>query len=94
MRNHRLPVGHPSCFASRRDARMKTLLERAKEAGVAAEKIHEVLTEPEAVAFALGLAKPGDLVVIFADDVTQSWKQVIYWGKPAAEQRPGDLEHA
>ncbi len=71
----------------------RLIAEGAKEAGIAAEKIHEVLTEPEAVSFALGLAKPGDLVVIFADDVTQTWKQVIYWGKPAAEQRATDVEH-
>ncbi len=28
------------------------------------------------------MAKPGDLLVVFADDVTASWKQIIYWGKP------------
>ena len=30
------------------------------------------------------MAKPGDLLVVFADDVTASWKQIIYWGKPEA----------
>jgi cyanophycin synthetase len=72
----------------------RLIAEGAKEAGIAAEKIHEVLTEPEAVSFALGLAKPGDLVVIFADDVTQTWKQVIYWGKPAADHRAVEVESA
>ena len=37
-------------------------------------------------------ADVGDLVVIFADDVTQTWKQVIYWGKPEGEQRHGAQE--
>ena len=37
--------------------------------------------EREGIELALSMARPGDLVVIFADDVTRTWKQVIYWGK-------------
>jgi hypothetical protein len=42
------------------------------------------------------LAEPGDLVVIFADDVTRTWKQVIYWGRPESEHNFGaaDVERA
>ena len=29
------------------------------------------------------------LVVIFADDVTQTWKQVIYWGRDEGDARAG-----
>jgi len=36
----------------------------------------------------MSMAKPGDLVVIFADDVTAVWKQVIYWGKERTSQIP------
>lgn len=49
--------------------------------GVAPERLITQLAEPAAVEHALAIAQPGDLVVIFADDVTRSWKQVIYWGK-------------
>ena len=57
------------------------LREGALEGGLADERIFTKLDEPEAVAAALAMAQPGDLVVIFADDVTHTWKQVIYWGK-------------
>ncbi|APR77882.1 Cyanophycin synthase [Minicystis rosea] len=53
----------------------------ALEGGLAEERIITKLDEPAAVETALALAQPGDLVVIFADDVTHTWKQVIYWGK-------------
>jgi cyanophycin synthetase len=70
------------------------LAEGAAAGGVPREQIFRRLTEREAVDFALSIAKPGDLVVIFADDVTQSWKQIIYWGKPESERRAADLERA
>jgi cyanophycin synthetase len=62
----------------------------AIEGGVDPARIHEHLDESAAVAFALGHAAPGDLLVIFADDVTRTWKQVIYWGR-AAGPSDGDL---
>jgi cyanophycin synthetase len=51
----------------------------AKSAGHATTEI--VLPENEAVERALKAAQPGDLVVIFADEITTVWKQVIYWGR-------------
>ena len=57
------------------------LREGAEQAGVPGDQIVEKLDEGEAIELALGLARPGDLLVIFADDVTAAWKQVIYWGK-------------
>ncbi len=65
----------------------RLLREGAIEGGASPESIHEYGDEQTAIDFALGLAKPGDLVVLFADDVTAVWKQVIYWGKdrPAEE---------
>ncbi len=59
----------------------RLLREGAVEGGIAEDRIHVHLDEPAAVAFALGHAAPGDLVVVFADDVTRTWKQVIYWGR-------------
>jgi cyanophycin synthetase len=67
----------------------RLLHEGALAGGAAEDRIHERLSEAEAVELALLLAKPGDLVVIFADDVTKTWKQVIYWGRPESEQRFG-----
>jgi cyanophycin synthetase len=70
------------------------LADGARSAGKPDEAIVTKLDEREAVELALGQAKPGDLVVIFADDVTRTWKQVIYWGKPnerrADAPREGD----
>ena len=62
----------------------RLLREGAVEGGVAPGTCHELLTEREAIELGLGMAKPGDLLVVFADDVTASWKQIIYWGKPEA----------
>ncbi len=56
------------------------------EAGIAEERITTVLPELEAVDYALGHAAPGDLVVVFADQVTPVWKRIIYFRKPEAQQ--------
>jgi cyanophycin synthetase len=71
----------------------RLLREGAVEGGVAPEKCHELMTEREAIELAMSMAKPGDLVVVFADDVTACWKQIIYWGKPEAALADA-LEHA
>jgi cyanophycin synthetase len=74
------------------------LREGAIAGGVPADRIVSRLTEHEAVEFVLGHARPGDLVVIFADDVTSTWKQVIYWGRrdgePKASAGDGKADHA
>lgn len=64
------------------------LAEGAREAGRSPENIFQRTDEREAVELAMSMAKPGDLVVIFADDVTAVWKQVIYWGKERTSQIP------
>ncbi len=53
----------------------------ALNTGFEETRISTVLPELEAVDEALGRAKDGDLVVIFADQVTPVWKRIIYWGK-------------
>jgi len=55
-------------------------------------------SEVEAIETALGTAATGDLLVIFADELARSWKQIIYHkkaerealvtAKPAREPRP------
>jgi cyanophycin synthetase len=59
-------------------------------AGVADGKVQLIETEEAAVEAALAQARPGDLVLVFADKVTRTWKQVIYHGgrKPEAEAAP------
>ncbi len=60
------------------------LRESAQAAGMPAKQIITILNEQEAVRYALDQGKPKDLVVIFADNVTAVWKEVIYYGKPEA----------
>jgi cyanophycin synthetase len=52
--------------------------EAAIEAGMRDDQIMVVLDETTAVRHALSLGQPGDLVVIFADNITPVWKAVIY----------------
>jgi cyanophycin synthetase len=52
--------------------------EEAIAAGMRDEQIITILDEREAVRHALGLGQLQDLVVIFADDITGVWKEVIY----------------
>ncbi len=49
------------------------------EAGVAADAIEIIADEQQAVAHALQLAEDNDLVMIFGDNITRSWKQIIYF---------------
>ncbi|ABX03265.1 MAG TPA: cyanophycin synthetase [Herpetosiphon sp.] len=56
------------------------------EAGFAESNIHYTRHEREAIAMALDGAQRGDLVMVFADEPTEAWKQIIYWGKPRDAQ--------
>jgi len=47
--------------------------------GFAADRVQIINDEQEAITAALELGKPGDLVLIFADQPARSWKQVIYF---------------
>jgi cyanophycin synthetase len=59
------------------------------EAGVNSNNIETIQSEAEAVDHALSIAKEGDLVVIFADKLKRTWKQIIYLNKDkdAAEEK-------
>ena len=50
---------------------------RLREAGIGADAISVIPDEQEAIEAALRMAQPGDLVLIFADALVRSWKQVI-----------------
>jgi cyanophycin synthetase len=56
-------------------------------AGVAAAAISVIPDEQEAIDAALAMGRPGDLVLIFADALVRSWKQVTKF-KPAGSVTP------
>jgi cyanophycin synthetase len=53
-----------------------------REAGVPADAISIIPDEQQAIDAALNMGQPGDLVLIFADQLTRSWKQITKF-KPA-----------
>lgn len=62
------------------------MLERTLLAkGVAPEAISVIVDEQEAVRAALEEARPGDLVLVFGDNVTRCWKQIIYFGRGSGD---------
>jgi cyanophycin synthetase len=77
-----------------------TLMSRAlRDSGFAADKVQIIIDEAAAIDAALALAQPGDLLVIFGDNLTRSWKQVIYFrhgegGAAAAAREVGELAAA
>ena len=53
-------------------------------AGFPAERISPgSMDEEEAVQRALETAQPGDLLVIFGDDLDRVWHQIVTFGRPA-----------
>ncbi len=64
----------------------RLLQESLIAAGVESDRITVILEEQEAVETALGLAQPGDLVVIFAHKIQRTWDQItsfVYRGDDA-----------
>ena len=59
----------------------KTLIEN----GVSEDRIEIVVAEQDAVNHALNLCVPGDLVLMLCDNITRTWKQVIYFGSGRPE---------
>ncbi len=49
------------------------------EAGVPASRFEIISDEAAAVDAALAHGRPGDLLVIFGDNLTRTWKQIIYY---------------
>ena len=49
-------------------------------AGVSPTAVTRIESEVEAIDFALKQAKPGDIVLVFGDEVSRCWKQIIYFG--------------
>jgi cyanophycin synthetase len=57
------------------------------DAGVRAEAIRTIPDETEAVDAALRMARPGDLLLVFADALTRSWKQIVHFHPERAAER-------
>jgi cyanophycin synthetase len=91
----RIAAGHFDHYICRRDDQLRgrqpdevpALLKKALEnSGVPPDEIDTIPEEQLAVHAALSSAAPGDLVLIFADAITRSWKQVIQFRPDAAPQ--------
>jgi cyanophycin synthetase len=61
------------------------LRQRLVEQGVPESAIDVVPEEAKAVEYALGLAREGDLVVVFGDEIVRCWKQIIHFQGEGAE---------
>jgi cyanophycin synthetase len=94
----RIAAGRFDRYICRRDDQLRgrkpeevpnLLRDALLEHGTEAEQILVIPDEQAAVDAALREAEAGDLVLIFADAITRSWKQVIQF-RPDAAARPAD----
>ena len=53
------------------------------EMGIEADRIEVIPDEQEATSRALQIAEPGDLILVLADDIRRTWKQIIYFNSEA-----------
>ncbi len=58
------------------------------QSGIDAEQIEVVPDEQEAVLRGLALARPGDLVVVFGDNIARCWKQIIHFNPASGDGAP------
>jgi cyanophycin synthetase len=65
-----------------------------KANGVAPDRISIVKPEPAAIDVALQMARPDDLVLIFAENITRCWKQIIYFGRSEGDAAPPPIPSA
>lgn len=66
------------------------LREGLHAAGIPDDRIEEVEREADAVAHALRLGAPGDLVVVFADDTRRTWDQITAFKAERDAERGSD----
>lgn len=101
----RIVAGHYDHYICKRDDRLRGRdpeeVPRMMKAvlmseGVAEADISIIPSEEEAVNAALERGAAGDLVVIFGDDITRCWKQIIYFNRatPTASDTQSEPEAA
>ncbi len=90
----KIVAGHFDHYICRRDDGLRgrapdevprILKDSLMTCGVSESQITIIEEEEKAVNAALTLAQPGDLLLVFADNTTRSWKQIIYFGKDREE---------
>ncbi|HEY5938157.1 MAG TPA: cyanophycin synthetase, partial [Kofleriaceae bacterium] len=69
------------------DAIPNLMARTLREASIPADRFQIIPEESAAIDAALAMGRPGDLLVIFGDNLTRSWKQIIYFsgGEQTAE---------
>ena len=97
----KLAAGHFDWYICRQDDRTRgrkegeipQLLQAGLiAAGVSKDQIQLINSEQEAVDTALNSCEKGDLLLIFADKITRSWKQIIYFHDAQQKQsRSGEI---
>ena len=96
----RIAAGRFERYVLRRDDQLRgresdevpnLLRDALLEHGTRADQIVVIPDEQAAVDAALREADPGDLVLIFADAITRSWKQVVQF-QPGAANRPAERQ--
>jgi cyanophycin synthetase len=70
----------------------RMLAEEAYRIGFAKEHSQVIVDEQEAIDAAMRLAQPGDLLLIFADQPSRSWKQVIYFKNEGPRSLEAELQ--
>lgn len=63
------------------------------EDGIDADRIEVITDEQEATSRVLQIAEPGDLILVLADNIKRTWKQIIYFNSEAhAEEIPKKVQ--
>jgi len=98
----RTAAGHFDHYVCRRDDSLRgrgpddvprIMADALRAAGVPDDRITIVPDEQQAVDAALAMAEAGDLLLVFGDQVTRTWKQIIHF-QPEGAQRPVLVEQA
>ena len=96
-------AGHFDWYICRRDDGLRgrdgdevprILRQALLDAGVPDDQIELIPDEAEAVDGALRRGQPGDLVLLFADAITRSWKQVIDFKHEGAPTEPRSTDRS
>ncbi|MEM7431140.1 MAG: cyanophycin synthetase [Pseudomonadota bacterium] len=94
----KIAAGHFDHFICRRDDNARgrgpdevavMLKNQLLEEGISSDRIEVIPDEQEATARGLELADAGDLLLVLADNIKRSWKQIIYFNSGAKAEVSG-----